>query len=255
MLILKLMLVPSVVVLVSIASRHWGSFIAGILSGMPIIAAPITLLLAMEYGPEFAISASQTTILGVVAVSAFCFVYAWSSKVCNWRIAFSLSLSSYLVFAVILSRVSIAPVWAVAMSASVLFLLRHYFPTYEIVENRIAISNKEIVIRAVASLLLVLVTTSIAKTLGPGLSGVFVVFPIGTSILAIFTHIYSGKEQASTLLKGLMLGMFSIILFYLLLVSMPSGIGFYASFALSIVITAIVQVMYLVGRSRLKWNN
>jgi len=242
MLTLKLILVPFVIFLVSLASKRWGSFVAGILSGMPVIAAPITLLLAMEYGAQFAISTSRTTILGVAALSVFCFTYAWSAKTYNWQMAFGFSLGAYLLTAIAVSTISATPVWACAISTSVLLLLRRWLPNYDAPIKSVVISKNQLAVRVAASAILVVIITNTAKELGPELSGVFVAFPIATSVLAVFTHIYSGKEQVALLLRGLMLGMFSIVIFYLSLASMPQNFSFYISFAASLAIVLGAQL-------------
>lgn len=252
MLIFKLILVPSIIFLVSLASRRWGSFVAGVLSGMPVIAAPITLLLAMEYGPEFAMSASHATILGVLALSVFCFMYAWSAKVFGWQKAFVVALTAYLLAAVVVSRISVAPLWAGVMSVSVLLLLRFYLPRYEVADKSVVMSKKEIFVRVLASAVLVVIITSAAQAMGPALSGVFAAFPIATSVLAVFTHIYSGKEQVALLLRGLMLGMFSIILFYVSLVSMPLNFSFAMAFGASLGVVVFVQLLQVSAMRRIK---
>ncbi|HBF50271.1 MAG TPA: hypothetical protein DDX04_07705, partial [Massilia sp.] len=54
---LKLVLVPLLIYLVTLAGRRWGPSVAGWLSAFPIVAGPILLTLALEQGAPFAASA------------------------------------------------------------------------------------------------------------------------------------------------------------------------------------------------------
>lgn len=47
MLLLKLTLVPLFIALVTLAGKRWGNRLAGILGGLPIVAGPIVVLLAL----------------------------------------------------------------------------------------------------------------------------------------------------------------------------------------------------------------
>src|SRR4051794_26627505 len=50
----RTLLAPCFVVLVSLAARHFGARIGGLLAGLPVIAGPILLVLALQHGTAFA---------------------------------------------------------------------------------------------------------------------------------------------------------------------------------------------------------
>ncbi|MGF6700501.1 hypothetical protein OKW38_005113 [Paraburkholderia sp. MM5496-R1] len=54
LLALKLVLVPAFLAALTAAARVWGPSVAGWLAGLPVVAGPIMLLLAVERGPAFA---------------------------------------------------------------------------------------------------------------------------------------------------------------------------------------------------------
>ena len=84
-------MVPLVILIVSQATKLWGPTIGGLLTGLPIVVGPITFFLALEYGPDFALVSALSTLLGVIALSIFCFVYSWCSTKLNWFLSLSVS--------------------------------------------------------------------------------------------------------------------------------------------------------------------
>ncbi len=64
---LKLLIVPAFILLVSLAGRRWGTTVAGILAGMPVVAGPIVVLVALEQGVGFGIYTATAAVTGVIA--------------------------------------------------------------------------------------------------------------------------------------------------------------------------------------------
>ncbi|HET9959345.1 MAG TPA: hypothetical protein VFQ61_32870, partial [Polyangiaceae bacterium] len=59
---LKLFTVPLLILLVSLAGQKFGPRLAGVLTGLPVIAGPIAWLLGLEHGVEFAARAAVGTL-------------------------------------------------------------------------------------------------------------------------------------------------------------------------------------------------
>ena len=55
---LKLLLVPALLALVTLAGRRWGQRVAGWLGSFPIVAGPILLILTLENGVAFGVAAA-----------------------------------------------------------------------------------------------------------------------------------------------------------------------------------------------------
>lgn len=70
-LVLKLLLVPSLIALVTLAGRRWGPDLAGWLSAFPIVSGPILLTIALEQGSGFAAIAAANTLPAVLAIAVF----------------------------------------------------------------------------------------------------------------------------------------------------------------------------------------
>jgi hypothetical protein len=229
--------------LISLATRYWGAAVGGLLAGLPSTAAPITLLLALEYGEDFAIESAYSTILGVIALSSFCFIYSWCAIKYSWAISLTFSMAVYFFLAFGVSNISTNVITACLIVSIVLFLLRSNLPKADISDQNTTVSSKEIIARMIASAILVVSVTGLATFFGPSLSGVFATFPTAAAILAVFTHKFYSANQVAILMKGLMLGSFSLILFYLSLIYLSSNFNFYISFVISLVIILIIQFL------------
>jgi len=59
LLALKLLVVPTLLGLISVAGRKWGPGVAGWLAGFPVITGPILVFLATERGSGFAAQAAS----------------------------------------------------------------------------------------------------------------------------------------------------------------------------------------------------
>jgi len=52
--------------------------------GLPLTSAPVSVFIALERGPAFAARSAIGTLLGTVAMSGFCAVYAISARRLSW---------------------------------------------------------------------------------------------------------------------------------------------------------------------------
>ena len=73
---LKLAAVPTVVWIASWAGRRWGHKASGWISGLPMIAAPIMLFLALDQPREFVLPTAWITMTVAPAVGLHCLVFA-----------------------------------------------------------------------------------------------------------------------------------------------------------------------------------
>jgi hypothetical protein len=70
--------------------------------------------------------------------------------------------------------------------------------------------------RMVLAAILVFGLTSASELLGPRASGLLTPFPVAATLLAAFTHHLEGAAAAARLLRGLLVGLFSFALFFLI---------------------------------------
>ncbi len=66
--LLKLLLVPTFIGIVSLAGRRWGPTVSGWLVGLPLTSGPVAFFLALEQGNVFAAQASRDHVGNHVCV-------------------------------------------------------------------------------------------------------------------------------------------------------------------------------------------
>jgi hypothetical protein len=107
-----------------------------------------------------------------------------------------------------------------------------------------AVSSKwEIPTRMISATVLVFVITGVAQLLGPQLTGLLTPFPIYASILAIFTHRSQNGAQAVRLLRGVIAGSFTFIIFFLVTSTTIIAWGIGYSFASAIAISLLTHAV------------
>ncbi len=249
MLIAKITLIPLLILLVSLISHRFGPRVAGMLTGFPLVAGPITGFLYIEQGAEFAIVSAESTLLGVLPITVLCLVYCHMvlkygllASMCTSMIAYILS-----VFAATYIQLPTFANFILVLSGIVLSLrLAHAVSAEKVTGN---IAGVELLARMLFCVLLILMVTAVAPHVGPSISGFLAVFPIATVTLALFTHLNSATAVVS-LLTGLIYGLFSFASFYLLLVILSQHMPFVQAFAASALGAAMVQLVLKECKSR-----
>ncbi|WGX74011.1 hypothetical protein QJS67_05770 [Acinetobacter radioresistens] len=189
---------PAFILLVSLAGRRWGTTVAGILAGMPVVAGPIVVLVALEQGVGFGIYTATAAVTGVIALLSFGIAYCWLSLKLNWWMTFLLAT---LVWSVISSFLVLLPqniYLALCIALLGLIFTPYLLPRKNWV-YRPAAHAKDLPVRMLAGGVFTLIVTQAADLVGGTWSGLLAVFPIIGSILAVFTHITQGADAVTTL--------------------------------------------------------
>jgi len=71
LLAIKLILTPLLIGASTLAGRRWGPAIGGLIAGLPLTAAPISVFLAFEQGKSFAAESAVLHCLAYAGVGAF----------------------------------------------------------------------------------------------------------------------------------------------------------------------------------------
>ncbi|RZA33765.1 MAG: hypothetical protein EOP92_19160 [Lysobacteraceae bacterium] len=241
--LLKLLLVPSLIALVTLAGRRWGPLVAGWLSAFPIVAGPILLVIALEQGAGFAAAASANTLLAVLAILVFSIAYARCAHLGMPR-AMTAALLAY-ALAVLVLRLVALPLWlgVVAVFAALLLAPRLFGPAPA--PAAAGKPSSDLPWRMLAGAALSLSVTFAAAGLGPRLSGLFAMFPVMSTVLVGFSHRASGPGFAVALLRGMVNGYYAFAVFCvvlsLLLRSQAVGIAFLAATAAALVVQLAVR--------------
>jgi hypothetical protein len=236
--LLKLLLVPALIALVTLAGRRWGPSVAGWLSAFPIVSGPILLAIALEQGVDFAAGAAANTLLAVLAILVFSIAYARCAHLGMPR-AMTTALLAYALAVLVLQAVTL-PLWIgfVVVLLALLAAPRLFGPA-----PTQAGSGKpanDLPWRMLAGAALSLSVTYAAASLGPRLSGLFAMFPVMSTVLVGFSHRASGPGFAVALLRGMVNGYHAFAVFCLVLsLLLPvQGIGtaFLAATAAALVV-------------------
>ena len=252
MLALKLLLTPTLLGLVSLAGRRWGPAVSGWLVGLPLTSGPVVLFLALDRGTTFASRAALGTMLGIVSVAVFCLVYSWLSFRVGWPGSVLVSLSAFFALTAILEQVTVPLVFAFVGAIGCLALVLNLLPgsqSQDVVANP---PQWETLLRMVVATAFVVGLTGIAGLLGPQLSGLLTTFPLYASILGIFTHHFQGAAAARRLLRGVVTGIFTFAVFFLIVSGLIErwGIGIAFSGAMLAALVMHGGLLLLLSRRR-----
>ena len=243
LLLLKVVLAPAFVVLASLVGRRYGVRVSGVVGGLPVIAGPILLVLALEHGRAFASSAAAGTLLGIVALIAFVVAYVAASRRVGWPAALLAGWGAFLVGVGLLREVHTGALAGLALAAATcagaLVLMPHPRPFAPPPRA----PRRDLLFRAVCAALPVIAVTEAARALGPHLSGLLAAFPIITPVLAAFTHAQQGPEAALRILRGMTAGFFAYALFCFVVAVSVRGAGLALAFVAATAVALAAQAI------------
>jgi hypothetical protein len=250
LLILKLFVVPTLVLTVTLGARRWGPRVGGFLASFPILAGPTLFFFAIEQGPAFVREAARATLMALVAVSISGLVYAWASLQTPWWISLSASWTSFTVTTLALNSVRWPLPIALVAAVAGFFVVRALLPAARGAHVVAARSAWDLPLRTLASMVAVLTLTGLADWLGPRVSGAFTAFPTALGILLVFTHVQQGAPSAIRFLHGFLPGMWGFALFVFVLAVAIVPLGMWIAFALAIASLIPSQAIVLLWMNR-----
>jgi hypothetical protein len=220
MILLKLTMAPVLIGLVSMAERKWGASVSGLLVGLPLTGGPVLFFVTLEQGKSFSARTSVGSMMGLVALSAFAMVYARISQAHGWQPSLLAATGAYIVTSILLMKLpSLSMGWAFPIACGALSLVLFCLPREPSLTPEFKISSaREISLRMAMAAAIVFLLTSFASLIGPMSSGLVSIFPVYTSILAVFNHTKS-SILARAVLKGVITGAFGAAVFFLIVAS------------------------------------
>jgi len=217
LLILKLVLTPLLIAAATLAARRWGPAVGGWLAGLPLTSGPVSVFLALEQGQAFAAQAARGTLLGLIAVAAFCVAYTRSAKDSAWLRSSAIGFSLYLLATLGLSLVSLNLTVSTLLVFALLWvvLVAVGFPASR--SSRISAPWWDLPLRMTTATMMVLFITGGAEYLGPDWSGLLSPFPVFAFVMAAFSHRQDGAAAAHRLLRGVVIGSFAFASFFVVI--------------------------------------
>jgi hypothetical protein len=237
------------VLLASLATRRWGTRIGGLLTGLPIVSAPALFFFAVEQGTVFAAEAARVVIVSLLAVAATALSYAWVSLRTPWWVTLPVSWASFFVVAFLMYGVRWPAAVALVVALAGMSVAHALLPR---TGGQVARPRPvwDLPLRAVASMTLVVVVTSLAHRLGPTLSGALTPFPVAISILLGFSHAQEGSSAAISFLRGFFPGMWGFAAFCFVLSVTIVPLGTAAAFVLATACALAIQAVVLAWMQR-----
>jgi hypothetical protein len=244
----RTLLAPCFVVLVSLAARRFGARIGGLVAGLPVIAGPILLVLALQHGVAFASRAAVGVLLGVVGLAGFVLAYAAAAARFRWPVAMASAYAAFALVVVAMRPVSVGAVVAFVLACAALALTLVLLPRPPTVARDPAPHPRwDLPFRAACTMVLVLTVTTLASRLGAHLSGLITSFPIITAVLSAFTQAQRGRDEAVRLLRGFTVGFFSYAVFCFVVATTLRPLGIAPCFLLGATAAVTVQACAMIG--------
>ncbi|GAB3782489.1 hypothetical protein GCM10028818_38460 [Spirosoma horti] len=241
-LLLKVTLMPSVIALVTLAIRKWGSKAGGLIGSMPWVAGPILLFFILEQGKAFGIYSIQGSMTGILALISFCVSYSAFSRKLTWLPTLLISYTLYTATALMFNylQLNLYISYALVIISIIVSLQVYPSPTGPPASTRRL--PFDIPIRMAVATVFVLAITALASVLGPNWSGILTPFPIMTTILAIFTHTLQGSSATITTLRGLVIGLLGFTTFLFLQVFLLNDFSIALSFGIAFLINVLINL-------------
>jgi hypothetical protein len=245
-LLLKLVLVPGLIALVTLAGRRFGPRVGGWLNALPLVAGPVLFFLALEQGQAFVARAALSTLAGLAAVAAFAVIYSWAAIARPWWVCVPIGWTAFAALTVAVQAIPWTAVSGLALALGAFGVAPFLLSPVPEAPAPAPAPAWDLPLRMAAAVVLVLVVTGLATWLGPRLSGAITPFPIATTILLAFTHAQQGAPAAVGFLRAFLPAMWSFALFCFVLavggVALGRDLAFLAALAVSLAVQGAVWV-------------
>ena len=246
LLLLKLGLTPALIGLATLVSGRWGPAVGGLVVALPLTSGPVLLFLALEQGLAFAARATEGSLTGVAAVTAFCLAYAWAGRRFTWWAALAAGYLGFGATSIAMQPVASGPLAGLVAIALVapavgIRLLPARGPTPDLTSA----PWWDLPARMATGAALVLGITGFSAVIGPQVSGLLATIPVFITVLAAFTHRREGPARTILLLRGAQIGMLGTTAFVIVLRLGLEPYGIAIAFPVATLVALAVQAVGL----------
>jgi len=244
--LIALVMAPALAGAATVAARRWGERAGGVVSAFPAIVGPVLLIVALDHGRAFAGRAANGTLLGLVSLAAFALAYGRVARWRDWRVSLVVgwACAALAGVAVGLSAGGRGSPAGLLVAAGTLALACRLLPPAAAGPATTPLPYRLAVpLRMASAALLVAVLAVTAGAVGPLIGGMLAALPVLACVLAVFTHREAGAPAVIGLLRGMLAGMASFVLFcqVIALVIVPYGIV--TAFAAATVVAVAAQAL------------
>lgn len=244
--ILKLVLVPLLIGIMTLIARRWGPALAGWLSGFPVFAGPVLLIISLEQGAPFATVAAGGALGSVLGNVWFCVIYAWVATRYTWWLCLIVGYSAYVLLQTIILNIGLPAPVLYMLTLSLIWIGSRMFPQASAPLPTAPPLWPELPIRMVVSGIVVVAITVSAARLGPEISGLLSAIPLLATILAVFSQISQGHGATIQLLQGMVNGFYALATFCFILTFSLEKWGIGTGFTIALLCAVVAHVVSLI---------
>lgn len=251
----------SVVVMVlglSFVAEKLSPKVSGILSGLPVGSSITLVFFAIENGTNYVTNVALYNVHGLFAALSFCIGYYMSTFYKGkLEVAMSLLISfiAYILIALAISfippHIIFTPLFVIIFMylAAIYFAKKENFPIVK--QDKVSISD--LVFRAVLTIVIFLIVSSLPQYVPANIAGIFSAFPTVLLPLLLIIHFRHSNLQARTIIKNTPFGLSSVVVYSLVVYYTyePMGILY------GTILAFIASVIYILIQTKLfrimKW--
>lgn len=242
--LIKLFSTPILIGLSLIASKKWGTIVGAAIAGLPFISGPGSVFLCLENGPAFAALAGFSSLFGMISSCIYCVVYAWLARRFHYATCLLFSLATFAASATAFKMLAGPGYFWIVFSLVAPFLCTRLIPATPKAKRLPAGPAWKIPVQMLCGGVAVLLITGIANILGEFWSGVFLTFPIISSILIPFSHAMHGPDVAIDTIHGLLIGLTGTAAFNVIIAKFLSNDFIWMCYALAFATSMVVGCLF-----------
>ncbi len=237
----KLTVTPVLVGIASLAARRWGNTVAGLIAGLPLMTAPISVFLALEQGKAFTVDATTGILIALASIAFYAGTYAIAARFAPWPVAITAAYAAFFVAAWQIQP-HIETLWQAiacaygAIVISVLLIPRHRQP-----ETPPRIPWWEIWLRMFATAIMIAFVTATAALFGPTWTGIVATIPVLATVMVTFTHARWGSDAATRFMRSMMLSLIAFTTFFVVVAFALETYGIAATYIAATLVALCVS--------------
>ena len=232
---------PLLIATATLVGRRMGPGVSGWLIGFPLTSAPVSVILALQYGPAFAAQAAVGNLAGLISICAFSLTYRAVSHNRNWLASVAAAALAFLFTTVILNSFSLILLPTFVIVVATIGLTLRLIPKRTLEAAAAQAPRWDLPVRMVVATTFVILLTGLAPLLGPQLSGLITPFPVYGSVLAAFAHLQQGAAAARNLLRGMTSSLFGVAGFFLVVGALLPSLGMGWTYLFAVVVVVVVN--------------
>jgi hypothetical protein len=244
LLALKLILAPLAVWLASLASQRYGHVIGGILSGFPMIAAPVTAALLIDHPAPHVASIAFATVGGLVATLGFITAFAWVAKANQaWWVCLGAAALAFMGIGTLITLLKMPLALSLALGFCAPWAARALLPKLPAPKEVVPIPKAELALRLCGAFVLAALLLFSAGNTPTWLSGLLIAWPITGSILPCFTQRLAGPNATIAFFSGFSRGLVGLAVFFCCLGFTLPLVTKHAAYTFALICAALVAVL------------